>query len=88
MCFKIFSLENNPKDNHKFWKRTLAKGEQIGGDFEISQELLTSDGSLEKTRLEAIAWSNIAKSQLKVLPEGEFNRLLLDLTDFVVARVR
>ena len=83
----IFSLQNDDNDNHKFWKRTLAKGEQDVGDFETSQKLLKKDGSLEKTRQEALAWAEIAKSQLALLPKGEFNRMLLDLTDFVVARV-
>ena len=83
----IFSLQNDNNDNHKFWKRTLAKGEQDVGDFETSQKLLKKDGSLEKTRQEALAWAEIAKSQLALLPKGEFNRMLLDLTDFVVARV-
>ena len=83
----ILSLQNDNANNYKFWKRTLAKGEQISGDFEKSQKLLAKDGSLEKTRLEAIAWSNIAKSQLKTLPKGQFNNLLTSLTDFVVARV-
>ena len=83
----ILSLQNRNEKSHKFWKRTLAKGEQIKGDFEASQELLNKDGSLEKTRLEAIEWSSIAKSQLKTLPKGKFNKLLMDLTDFVVARV-
>jgi octaprenyl-diphosphate synthase len=83
----IFSLQNNDKNNRSFWKRTLAKGEQMEKDFSISQKLLTKDGSLEKTRLEAISWSNVAKSQLNVLPTGKLNKLLTDLTDFVVARV-
>lgn len=83
----IFSLENNNKKNHKFWQRTLTKGEQSSGDFEISQKLLNNDGSLEKTRIEAIAWSNIAKSQLSFLPKGEFNQHLKKLTEFVVNRV-
>ena len=83
----IFSLQNDNNDNHKFWKRTLAKGEQDVSDFETAQKLLRKDGSLEKTRQEALAWAEIAKSQLALLPKGEFNRMLLDLTDFVVARV-
>ena len=83
----ILSLQNENEKNNKFWKRTLAKGEQITGDFQESQELLTKDGSLEKTRLQAIAWSNSAKSQLENLPKGDFNNLLIDLTEFVVARV-
>ena len=83
----IFSLEKNNESNHKFWKKTLSKGLQESKDFVIAQKILANDGSLEKTRLEAIKWSNIAKSQLEILPRGKFNRLLNQLTDYVVARI-
>ena len=63
------------------------KGHQKIEDFEIAQKVLIDDGSLDKTRLDAIYWSNIAKSQLKFLPESQFNKLLVKLTDYVVARV-
>ena len=83
----IFSVENNKLRNLEFWKRTLGKGKQNGEDFAIAQKILNDDGSLEKTRLEAIYWSNLAKSQLKFLPDCKINQLLLNLTDYVVARI-
>ncbi len=83
----IFSVENNKRQNLEFWKRTLGKGKQNGEDFAIAQKILNDDGSLKKTRLEAIYWSNLAKSQLKYLPNCKINQLLLNLTDYVVARI-
>ena len=83
----IYSLQTKNDINYEFWKRTLAKGQQKLGDFDIAKQLLTEDNSLEKTRLEAIKWSEIAKSHLNFLPRDRFNKLLIDLSDFVVARV-
>ncbi len=83
----IFSLQNNNEKNQKFWRRTLAKGEQEIEDFEGAQKILISDGSLEKTRVEAIRWSNAAKEQLNFLPNDQFKNYLNDLTDYVVARI-
>ena len=83
----IFSIENNNHQNLEFWKRTLRKGQQNGEDFAIAQKILNDDSSLEKTRLEAIYWSNLAKSQLKFLPDCKIKQLLLNLTDYVVARI-
>jgi len=83
----IYSLEKRNQLSKNFWKRTLSKGHQEAGDFKLAQNLLMEDGSLEKTRLEAIKWSNIAKGQLKLLPNCKFNKVLNRLTDYVVARV-
>ncbi len=83
----IFSLEKKDAIQSEFWKRTLAKGQQNPKDLQMAQKVLADDGSLERTRLEAIYWSNLAKSQLKFLPDGKINQLLLNLTDYVVARI-
>ena len=80
-------MENRNQLSENFWKRTLSKGYQEAGDFKLAQNLLMKDGSLEKTRLEAIKWSNIAKGQLKLLPNGKINKVLNRLTDYVVARI-
>ena len=83
----IRSLENKHSKNLDFWARTLAKGKQKEDDFKIAQKILSDDGSLEKVRLEAVKWANLAKSQLKFLPMCDLNTSLCDLTDFVVSRV-
>ena len=83
----IFSLENKNSESQKFWTRTLSRGQQENGDFKEAQSLLSTDGSLEKTRLEALFWSQQAKSQLKLLPKSKFSKLLKNLTDYVVERI-
>ena len=83
----IYSLEKKNQLSRNFWKRTLGKGHQEDNDFKAAQNLLMQDGSLEETRLEAIKWSNIAKDQLSYLPNGQINKLLNRLTDYVIARI-
>ena len=82
----IMSMETGDANSCKFWKRTLTKGKQLPDDFEKARKILENDGSLDKTRKEALKWANYAKSQLKLLPQGKINNLLWDLTQFVVSR--
>ena len=83
----IRSLENKHSKNLDFWERTLAKGKQREDDFKTAQKILSADGSLEKVRLEALKWADLAKSQLKLLPACDIKTSLCDLTDFVISRV-
>jgi octaprenyl-diphosphate synthase len=83
----IRSLENKHSKNLAFWERTLAKGKQKEDDFKTAQKILSADGSLEKVRLEAMKWADLAKSQLKLLPVCDIKTSLCDLTDFVISRV-
>ena len=43
---------------------------------------------MEATRQEALFWADRAKSALKALPESDIRKMLTDLADYVVARVR
>ncbi len=84
----IKSLETKNSKTHEFWKRTFVTGKQNKYDFDKAREILETDGSLDKTRQEAIKWAKKAKLQLQYLPNGDMNNLLSDLTQFVVSRVR
>ena len=70
-----------------FWVRTIEKGRQEDGDLEHAMALLNKHGVLEETRLEALRWSEKAKSALARLPDHELRDLLADVSDFVVSRV-
>ena len=71
-----------------FWVKAIEKGKQDDGDLEKALGLLTKHGTLEATRLEALAWMDKAKAALAPLPDHEIKGMLLDLADYVVARVR
>lgn len=76
-------------DEHEmaFWTRTIAKGRQEDGDLDHAMSLLNKHGTLESTRLEAIAWADKAKATLSDLPDSELRQMLIDLADYVVARI-
>jgi len=42
---------------------------------------------MESTRQDALAWADKAKASLANLPDHEIKKMLVDLADYVVARV-
>lgn len=71
-----------------FWVRTIEKGQQEDGDLERAMHLLAKYDTLDQTRKEALAWAETAKSAMMRLPENPLRDMLVDLADYVVARVR
>ncbi|MFT5742091.1 MAG: octaprenyl-diphosphate synthase [Paracoccaceae bacterium] len=74
-------------DERAFWERTIAKGKQHDGDLETAIAILERHSTLETTRLEALSWAAQAKDALTPLPDHPIKVMLLDLADYVVARV-
>ncbi|MGR3379079.1 polyprenyl synthetase family protein [Salipiger abyssi] len=74
-------------EERAFWVRVIEKGDQQEGDLEHALALLDRHGALEATRDDALGWSEKAKQALAVLPESELRDLLIELADFVVARL-
>lgn len=70
-----------------FWQRTIEKGDQKNGDLEQALELIARHGTMEETRNEALGWSVQAKDAMLLLPEHELRDMLVDLADYVVARI-
>lgn len=75
------------EEEHAFWKRTIEKGNQRDGDLDHALALLRTHGALAATRDDARAWAEKAKRSLKVLPAHPVRQMLIDLADFVVARI-
>ncbi|MFY0682819.1 MAG: polyprenyl synthetase family protein [Thalassovita sp.] len=71
----------------EFWKRTIEKGRQEDGDLDHALSLLNKHGTLEATRVEAVEWATKAKDAISVLPESPVRQMLVDLADYVVARI-
>ncbi len=74
-------------EERAFWQRTIEKGDQRDGDLDYALKLLDKHGALADTRAEALAWIDQAKSALAPLPDGEIRQMLLDISDYVVARL-
>ncbi|KUF10508.1 polyprenyl synthetase family protein [Pseudoponticoccus marisrubri] len=74
-------------EERTFWTRVIAKGDQQEGDLDHALTLMNRHGALEATRQDALAWAGKAKSAMTSLPPSEMRDLLIDLNDYVVARV-
>ncbi len=70
-----------------FWQRVIEKGDQQDGDLERALEILTRRGTLEATRADALSWSARARGALDAVPDHPLRDMLVDLADYVVARV-
>jgi octaprenyl-diphosphate synthase len=70
-----------------FWTRVIEKGDQQEGDLDHALALLARHGTMEATRVEALAWSARAKAALAPLPAHPIRDMLIDLADYVVARI-
>ncbi|WP_377509123.1 polyprenyl synthetase family protein [Octadecabacter sp. R77987] len=74
-------------EERAFWERTIAKGKQASGDLETAMAILARHDTLEATRVEALAWSEKAKAALAPLPDHPIRSMLVELADYVVARI-
>ncbi len=74
-------------EERAFWTRVIEKGDQREGDLDHALALLARHGTMETTRAEALAWSARAKSALAALPAHPIREMLIDLADYVVARI-
>ena len=74
-------------DERAFWERTIGKGRQDDGDLERALELIKRHGALADTAVEARAWADKAKTAMVKLPDNEIREALIDLADYVVARI-
>ncbi|MCZ4353135.1 polyprenyl synthetase family protein [Roseovarius aestuarii] len=83
----IKAIAKADADERAFWKRTIEKGDQRDGDLEQAISLLHRHEALTETRAEALQWITTAKAAIQQLPAHEVRDLLVDLADYVVARV-
>lgn len=74
-------------EERAFWERTIQKGRQEEGDLEHAMSLLAKHGTMESTRADALAWADKAKAALDKVPDHPLKQMLVDLADYVVARI-
>lgn len=75
-------------EERAFWVRTIEKGRQEDGDLDQALSILARRDALAQTRADALAWTETAKDALADFPDNDIKTMLLDLADYVVARVR
>ena len=74
-------------EERAFWSRVMELGEQREADLDQALALMHRHGTLSATRDAAAAWAAQAKAALAPLPADPLKDTLLELADFVVARV-
>ena len=83
----IKAVKQATAEERAFWQRTIEKGDQQDGDLEQALEILNRHDALERTRQDALVWTEKSKTAMMKLPEHDVRRMLLDLADYVVARL-
>lgn len=83
----IKAIAQADDEERAFWKRTIEKGKQEDGDLEHALDLLSRHGALEATRDDALEWADKAKTALSAIPQSDLRDMLIDLADYVVARI-
>ena len=70
-----------------FWEKCIERGEQQAGDLDLALAIMHRHHALEETRRQALFWADKAKVALDIMPEHELKEMLIDLSDYVVARI-
>ncbi|MEM9248965.1 MAG: polyprenyl synthetase family protein [Pseudomonadota bacterium] len=83
----IKAIARADETERAFWSRTIEKGRQEEADLAHALTLLEKHGAFGETRCEALAFAQSAKTALDDVPPGEIRDLLIDLADYVVARI-
>jgi octaprenyl-diphosphate synthase len=81
----IRAVARADESERAFWREAIERGR---GDFARAREIVARHGTLEETRLEALAWRDRAQGALDGLPDHPLRDLLHELAGFVVARAR
>ena len=82
----ILAVEQADDAERAFWARTIEKGDQRDGDLQEALAILARRGALDETREVALAEGRRANAALAALPRSQMRDLLIELSDFVVAR--
>ena len=74
-------------EERAFWVRVIEKGDQRDGDLAQAMAILSRHDAIAQARDEALAWTARARQALDNLPVHPLREMLLELAEYVVARV-
>jgi len=74
-------------EERAFWVRVIEKGKQTDGDLDHALVLLARHGAMAAARADANAWTEQAKAALQAVPPSDLREMLIELADYVVARI-
>ncbi|ESQ83582.1 farnesyltranstransferase [Asticcacaulis sp. AC466] len=82
----ILAMRASRDTDAAFWDRTIGKREQVPGDFERAQALMTSSGALDEARAVARAYAEKARAALSIFDAGPWRNALENLAVYSVDR--
>ena len=82
----VLALQRGDVEERRFWRRTLAQGEQREGDLAHAIELLERRDALAESFARAVQFSEAARHDLDRFPPSPARQAMLDLADFCVER--
>jgi octaprenyl-diphosphate synthase len=74
-------------EERAFWVRVIEKGKQTDVDLDHALVLLARHGAMAAARADANAWTEQAKAALQAVPPSDLREMLIELADYVVARI-
>ncbi|MEC8566656.1 MAG: polyprenyl synthetase family protein [Pseudomonadota bacterium] len=86
----VLAYRRGDQTGRAFWERTMAEETSDGRDFEADLELavqyLQETGALKDTVARAAHFGERAKDALALFPQSDMRTLLIQLSDFCIAR--
>jgi len=71
-----------------FWRRTIEESAQQDADLQHALELMAACDAIGMTAAHAGRFAAMAKSALKVFPDGRWRRALMEVADYTIRRAR
>ena len=86
----VLAYRRGDQTGRAFWERTMAEETSASPDFEADLELavqyLQETGALKDTVARAAHFGERAKDALALFPHSDMRTLLIQLSDFCIAR--
>ena len=83
----LLYLRSNNSEK-KFWKKTIQDLKQDNNDFENAIEIIKKYNCIDDTIERARHFANIAKDSLGVFENNEFKKILLNIIDSGLERIK
>jgi len=82
----IHALNNGSSLDREFLARAIKKKRNSEKDIRKALQIIKESGAVERARLDAIRYANLAKKNLEVLPNIHYKNEMINLVDFVLKR--
>ena len=84
----ILAYLRSNKEEKKFWKKTIEDLNQEKDDFKIALKIINKYNCINDTIERATHFANIAKDSLGIFEETKYKKILIDLIDSSLSRIK